>query len=232
MTGRASPYPGAERFLPERRTLAALRKASAGCRGCPLYSGTTQTVFGAGPRSARLMLVGEQPGDAEDRAGKPFVGPAGRLLNEALLAAGLDPIEAYITNVVKHFKFITRGGRRFHKTPTRAEVEACRAWIESELATVRPQVLVCLGATAAQALLGRSVRVTLDRGKDLPTPLAPHAVVTIHPSAVLRQRTSADRRRELKRLTADLAMAARLSADDPRSARPVISAAGSAREPR
>jgi uracil-DNA glycosylase family protein len=226
MTARATPYPGAERFLPERRTLPALRAAAAGCRGCPLFRDATQTVFGAGRRSARIMLVGEQPGDAEDQAGKPFVGPAGRLLDEAMAGAGLDPLEVYITNVVKHFKFITRGGRRFHKTPTRAEVEACRAWIESELGAVRPQVLVCLGATAAQSLLGRSVRVTVDRGKDLPTPLAPHAVVTIHPSAVLRQRTSADRGRELKRLTADLKLAASLSRKPA-----TISAAGSARGP-
>ena len=226
MTARATPYPGAERFLPERRTLPALREAAAGCRGCPLYRDATQTVFGAGRRSARLMLVGEQPGEAEDRAGKPFVGPAGRLLDEAMADAGLDSLEVYITNVVKHFKFITRGGRRFHKTPTRAEVQACRAWIESELDVVRPQVLVCLGATAAQSLLGRAVRVTVDRGKDLPTPLAPHAVVTIHPSAVLRQRTSADRRRELKRLTADLKLAASLSRTPW-----AISAAGSARGP-
>lgn len=226
MTARATPYPGAERFLPERRTLPALREAAAGCRGCPLYRDATQTVFGAGRRSARLMLVGEQPGEAEDRAGKPFVGPAGRLLDEAMADAGLDSLEVYITNVVKHFKFITRGGRRFHKTPTRAEVQACRAWIERELDAVRPQVLVCLGATAAQSLLGRAVRVTVDRGKDLPTPLAPHAVVTIHPSAVLRQRTSADRRRELKRLTDDLKLAASLSRT-PRA----ISAAGSARGP-
>jgi DNA polymerase len=211
MTARPPPYPGAERFLPERRTLPALRDAAAGCRGCPLYRDATRTVFGAGRRSARLMLVGEQPGDAEDRAGKPFVGPAGRLLDQAMAEAGLDSLEVYITNVVKHFKFITRGGRRFHKTPTRAEVQACRAWIESELEAVRPRVLVCLGATAAQSLLGRTVRVTVDRGKDLPTPLAPHAVVTIHPSAVLRQRASADRRRELQRLTADLKLAASLS---------------------
>ena len=226
MTARATPYPGGERFLPERRTLPALREAAAGCRGCPLYRDATQTVFGAGRRSARLMLVGEQPGDAEDRAGKPFVGPAGRLLGQAMAEAGLDPLEVYITNVVKHFKFITRGGRRFHKTPTRAEVDACRAWIDSELAVVRPQVLVCLGATAARSLLGRTVRVTVDRGKDLPTPLSPHAVVTIHPSAVLRQRTSADRRRELKRLTADLKLAASLSRKPA-----AISAAGSARGP-
>ena len=211
MTTRPTPYPGAARFLPERRTLPALREAAAGCRGCPLYRDATQTVFGAGRPSARLMLVGEQPGDAEDRAGKPFVGPAGRLLDEAMAGAGLDSLEVYITNVVKHFKFMTRGGRHFHKTPTRAEVQACRAWIESELEAVRPQVLVCLGATAARSLLGPGVRVTVDRGKDLPTPLAPHAVVTIHPSAVLRQRTSADRRRELERLTADLELAAGLS---------------------
>ena len=226
MTRRATPYPGAERFLPERRTLPALRAAAAVCRGCPLFRDATQTVFGAGRRSARIMLVGEQPGDAEDRAGKPFVGPAGRLLDEAMAGAGLDPLEVYITNVVKHFKFITRGGRRFHKTPARAEVLACRAWIESELAVVQPRVLVCLGATAAQSLLGRAVRVTVDRGKDLPSPLAPHAVVTIHPSAVLRQRTSADRRRELKRLTADLKLAASLSLGTA-----ATSAAGSARGP-
>jgi uracil-DNA glycosylase family protein len=210
MPARLATYVGAERYLPPRLSLPALRKAAAGCRGCPLYRDATQTVFGAGPRSARLMLVGEQPGDAEDRAGRPFVGPAGRLLDEALEGAGLDPLEIYITNIVKHFKYITRGGRRFHKTPTRAEVKACRAWIDSEIAVVQPQVLVCLGATAAQALLGSGIRVTVDRGRDLPTPLAPHAVVTIHPSAVLRQPAAADRRRELQRLTADLKLAGTL----------------------
>jgi DNA polymerase len=206
-----SGYVGAERFLPPRLSLPVLRKAASRCRGCPLYRDATQTVFGAGRRSARLMLVGEQPGDAEDRAGLPFVGPAGRLLDEALKGAGLEPLEIYITNIVKHFKHITRGGRRFHKTPTRAEVEACRAWIESEIAVVRPHVLVCLGATAARTLLGAAVRVTIDRERDLPTPLAHHAVVTIHPSAVLRQPAAADRRRELRRLTADLKLAATLS---------------------
>jgi uracil-DNA glycosylase len=128
-----------------------------------------------------------------------------------MAGASLDPLEVYITNIVKHFKYITRGGRRFHKTPTRAEVRACRAWVDSEIAVVRPRVLVCLGATAAQALLGSSVRVTVDRGRDLPTPLAAHAVVTIHPSAVLRQPAAADRRRELRRLTEDLKLAATLS---------------------
>lgn len=206
-----TPYIGADRYLPPRLTLPALRQAAAGCRGCPLYRDATQTVFGAGRRSARLMLVGEQPGDAEDRAGRPFVGPAGRLLDEAMEGAGLDPLEIYITNIVKHFSFITRGGRRFHKTPTRREIDACRAWIDSEMVVVRPQVLVCLGATAAKTLLGSAVRVTVDRGRDLPTPLAPHAVVTIHPSAVLRQPAAADRRRELLRLTADLKVAAALA---------------------
>ncbi|HTL06012.1 MAG TPA: UdgX family uracil-DNA binding protein [Gemmatimonadales bacterium] len=203
-------YPGAEHYLPERLSLPALRAAAASCHGCPLYKDTTQTVFGAGRRSARLMLVGEQPGDAEDKAGKPFVGPAGRLLAQAVEAAGLSPLELYITNVVKHFKHETRGGRRFHKTPKRAEVDACEPWIEAELAVVKPEVLVCLGATAAQGLLGSKVRVTVDRGRDLPTPLAPHAVVTIHPSLVLRQQSSEDRRRELAGLTADLAFAASL----------------------
>jgi uracil-DNA glycosylase family protein len=205
--------PGAERYLPARLSLPALRQAALACRGCPLYRDTTQTVFGAGRKSARLMLVGEQPGDAEDRAGRPFVGPAGRLLDTALEEAGIDPLEIYITNVVKHFKHETRGGRRFHKTPKRAEIEACRPWIDSEIAVVRPKVLVCLGATAARALLGPGVRVTVDRGRDLPTSLAPHALVTIHPSAVLRIPESADRRRELQRLTADLALAGRMLSD-------------------
>jgi uracil-DNA glycosylase len=206
-------YPGAERYLPPRLSLPALRRAASGCRGCPLFRDATQTVFGEGRRSARLMLVGEQPGDSEDRAGRPFVGPAGRLLDEAMTAAGLDPIEVYITNIVKHFKHETRGGRRFHKTPTRREVDACRAWIESELQVVQPRVLVCLGATAAKSLLGSAVRVTVDRGRDLPTRLAPHAMVTMHPSAILRQPAAADRRRELTRLTADLKLAARLSGE-------------------
>lgn len=210
MSPRLSPFVGAAHYLPPRLSLPALREAASACKGCPLYGDTTQTVFGAGRRSARLMLVGEQPGDAEDRAGRPFVGPAGRLLDEALQGAGLDPVELYVTNIVKHFSHITRGGRRFHKTPTQREVAACRAWIDSEIIVVRPEVLVCLGATAVKALLGPKVRVTVDRGRDLPTPLAPHAVVTIHPSAVLRQRTAPDRRRELRRLTADLKLAASL----------------------
>jgi uracil-DNA glycosylase family protein len=154
------------------------------------------------------MLVGEQPGDEEDKAGLPFVGPAGRVLDEALEAAGIDRLDVYITNVVKHFKHLIKGWRRWHKKPSKRDIDACRAWIEKEIEVVRPEVLVCLGATAAQALLGPSVRVTVDRGRDLPTSLAPHALVTIHPSAVLRQPTSEDRRQAVHELTTDLNRAA------------------------
>jgi len=210
MPSRLPAYPGAERFLPDRLSLPALREAARRCRGCPLYRDATQTVFGAGRRSAHLMLVGEQPGDEEDKAGLPFVGPAGRVLDEALEAAGIDRLDVYITNVVKHFKHLIKGWRRWHKKPSKRDIDACRAWIEKEIEVVQPAVLVCLGATAAQALLGPSIRVTVDRGRDLPTPLAPHALVTIHPSAVLRQPTSEDRRQALRELTADLKRAAAL----------------------
>jgi len=208
MPSRPSAYPGAERFLPDRLSLPALREAARRCRGCPLYRDATQTVFGSGRRSAHLMLVGEQPGDEEDKAGLPFVGPAGLVLDEALEAAGIDRLDVYVTNVVKHFKHLIKGWRRWHKKPSKRDIDACRAWIEKEIEVVRPEVLVCLGATAAQALLGPSVRVTVDRGRDLPTSLAPHALVTIHPSAVLRQPTSDDRRQALHELTADLKRAA------------------------
>jgi DNA polymerase len=210
MSSRLSAYPGAERFLPDRISLPALREAARKCRGCPLYRDATQTVFGSGRRSAHLMLVGEQPGDEEDKAGLPFVGPAGRVLDEALEAAGIDRLDVYITNVVKHFKHLIKGWRRWHKKPNKRDIDACRAWIEKEIEVVQPQVLVCLGATAAQALLGPSVRVTVDHGCDLPTPLAAHALVTIHPSAVLRQPTDEERRRALRTLTADLKRAAEL----------------------
>ena len=203
MTARATPYPGAERFLPERRTLPALREAAAGCRGCPLYRDATQTVFGAGRRSARLMLVGEQPGEAEDRAGKPFVGPAGRLLDEAMADAGLDSLEVYITNVVKHFKWEPRGKRRIHAKPNAAEIGACRPWLEVEIALVRPRVLVCLGATAAQALLGRSFKVSRQRGELITSPLAPVVTATVHPSSILRA-PDETRREEMRRFVDDL----------------------------
>jgi len=203
------PVSAAE-FLPTRITLRSLRDASAGCRGCPLYRHATQTVFGAGRANARVMLVGEQPGNDEDRRGKPFVGPAGRLLDEALEAAGIARADAYVTNVVKHFKWTPAGPRRLHKKPSAREIGACLPWLESELAVIRPEVLVCLGATAAQALLGRQFRVSVERGRIVDTPLAPHAVATIHPSAVLRQQSAEDRRREMAHFTADLEVAAGL----------------------
>lgn len=203
------PVSAAE-FLPTRITLRSLRDASAGCRGCPLYRHATQTVFGAGRANARVMLVGEQPGNDEDRRGKPFVGPAGRLLDEALEAAGIARADAYVTNVVKHFKWTPAGPRRLHKKPSAREIGACLPWLENELAVIKPEVLVCLGATAAQALLGRQFRVSVERGRIVDTPLAPHAVATIHPSAVLRQQSAEDRRREMAHFTADLEVAAGL----------------------
>jgi uracil-DNA glycosylase family protein len=200
----------AAQFLPHRITLRSLREAAATCRGCSLYRRATQTVFGAGRTAARVVLVGEQPGNEEDLRGKPFVGPAGRLLDEALDAAGIARSDAYVTNVVKHFKWTPAGPRRLHKKPSAREIGACLPWLENELAVVKPDVLVCLGATAAQALLGRQFRVSVERGKVMATPLASHAVATIHPSAVLRQPSSADRRREMARFIADLEVVAGL----------------------
>jgi uracil-DNA glycosylase len=173
-------------FLPERRTLAGLRAAAASCRGCHLWRGATQTVFGEGLKRSRLMMVGEQPGDREDRAGRPFVGPAGRELDRALEAAGIDRDEAYLTNVVKHVKFEERGGRRIHQTPKRFEIDACNPWFEEELRVVRPEALVILGATAAKALLGSSFRLTRHRGELLDSELADIVTATVHPSAILR----------------------------------------------
>jgi DNA polymerase len=186
-----------------------LREAAAGCKACDLWRTGTQTVFGAGTRSARLMLVGEQPGDREDREGKPFVGPAGRLLDRALQEAGINRRAAYVTNAVKHFKWVARGKRRIHAKPNWGEIAACRAWLDAELAAVRPEVLVCLGATAAQALLGRDFRVTRQRGQVIESELAPHALATIHPSAILRA-DEADRDAELQAFVDDLRVAAKL----------------------
>jgi uracil-DNA glycosylase len=191
-------------FLPERRTLSALREASAGCRGCHLWRGATQTVFGEGLKRARVMLVGEQPGDKEDRAGKPFVGPAGRELDKALEAAGIARDEAYVTNVVKHFKFEERGKRRIHQTPKRFEIDACMPWLEEELRVVKPEALVLLGATAAKALLGSSFRVTQHRGELLDSELAPIVSATIHPSAILRAPDDAARNAEREAFAEDL----------------------------
>jgi uracil-DNA glycosylase family protein len=162
------------------------RRRAASCKNCPLWERGTQTVFGEGPAGARVVLVGEQPGDAEDRAGRPFVGPAGQLLDDALVEAGIDRSLVYVTNAVKHFKWEPRGKRRIHQKPNAMEIAACRPWLDLELGALRPQVLVCLGATAAQALLGRAFRVTRDRGKLIESDLAPWVLATIHPSAVLR----------------------------------------------
>jgi uracil-DNA glycosylase len=196
-------------FLPERRSLKALREASAGCRGCHLWRGATQTVFGEGRKASRVMLVGEQPGDKEDRAGEPFVGPAGRELDRALEAAGIAREDAYVTNVVKHFKFEERGKRRIHQTPKRFEIDACAPWLEAELGVVEPEALVLLGATAAKALLGSSFRVTQHRGELLDSELAPIVSATIHPSAILRQRDDAERVAEREAFAEDLRVVAR-----------------------
>jgi uracil-DNA glycosylase family protein len=176
----------AAEYLPERLSLPSLREAAAGCQACPLWRSATQTVFGEGAQRSEVMLVGEQPGDREDREGRPFVGPAGRLLDEALEEAGIDRKRAYVTNVVKHFKWQARGKRRIHAKPAWSEITACRPWLDAELAVVKPEVLVCLGATAAQALLGRNFRVTRERGVPVESDLAPRVLATIHPSAILR----------------------------------------------
>jgi uracil-DNA glycosylase len=191
-------------FLPERSSLSALREAAAGCRGCHLWQGATQTVFGEGLKRARVMLVGEQPGDKEDLAGKPFVGPAGRELDRGLEAAGIARDEAYVTNVVKHFKFEERGRRRIHQTPKRFEIDACRPWLDAELEAVSPEALVLLGATAAKALLGSSFRVTRHRGELLDSELAPILTATIHPSAILRAPDDAARAAEREAFAEDL----------------------------
>lgn len=198
----------AAEHLPQRLSLATLREAARECRACPLWRTGTQTVFGEGRKHARLLLVGEQPGDREDESGRPFVGPAGRLLDEALVEAGIDRAETYLTNAVKHFKWEPRGKRRIHQKPNASEIAACRPWLEAELAVVRPQVLVCLGATAAQALLGREVRVTRDRGRPLESALAPVALATVHPSSILRAPDAAARQRERSLFVDDLRVAA------------------------
>ena len=184
--------------MPPDPTLPQLRAAAAGCRGCDLWVNATQTVFGEGPRTADVMLVGEQPGDQEDRQGHPFVGPSGQLLDAALEAAGIDRTRVYVTNSVKHFKFVViERGRRLHKKPSAAEVRACNPWLQEEIRVVKPRVVVALGATAAQALLGKQFRVTQDRGRAIPTEFAEAVVATVHPSAVLR--APAEAREEARR---------------------------------
>lgn len=191
-------------FIPPHPTLATLPQAAQSCRGCDLYLHATQAVMGEGPATARLVLIGEQPGDQEDQQGRPFVGPAGRLLNQALDEAGIDRNQVYVTNSVKHFKFEERGKRRIHKKPSAAEVQACQPWLQTELSLLKPELVVCLGATAAQSLLGKQFRLTADRGRIFPHAWAKRILATIHPSALLRLRDSADRKREFTRLVHDL----------------------------
>jgi uracil-DNA glycosylase family protein len=208
-SGIASSVTAAD-FLPDRRTLPALREAVQRCRGCELYKNATQAVFGEGTTTAEVLLVGEQPGDKEDLAGKPFVGPAGQLLDRALEEAGIDRSQTYVTNAVKHFKWQARGKRRIHQKPSWSESMACRPWLEAELEVVQPRVVVCLGATAAQALLGRDFRVTRHRGELLVSDLAEHVTATIHPSAILRQQEEESRRAEFAAFVDDLRVVARV----------------------
>jgi uracil-DNA glycosylase len=196
-------------LLPERPTLPSVRAIAANCKACNLYKRATQTVFGEGPRRARVMLVGEQPGDAEDVAGHPFVGPAGKLLDTALEQAGIDRREVYVTNVVKHFKWEPRGKRRIHARPNAAEIAACRAWLETEISLIKPHVLICLGATAAQALLGKSFKVSKQRGDIVESTLAPIVTATVHPSSILRATDDEARREEMRRFVQDLKKIAR-----------------------
>ncbi|MBV8087162.1 MAG: UdgX family uracil-DNA binding protein [Chloroflexi bacterium] len=212
LPSRTPPCSAAD-FLPAEQTLDALRRAAAGCRGCELYERASQTVFGEGHGGAQVLLVGEQPGDQEDVQGRPFVGPAGRLLDRALEEAGIDRQQTYVTNAVKHFKWLPRGKRRIHQKPNAREVAACRPWLEAEIAAVRPRVVVALGATAGQSLLGHQFRVTRDRGQLLVSPLAERVLPTIHPSAILRALDDQAREAELAQFIRDLRLVPPLLAD-------------------
>jgi DNA polymerase len=198
-------------FLPAKLTIPNLRSAAANCRGCDLWSRATQTVFGEGTEHASVMLVGEQPGDKEDLFGHPFVGPAGRILDEALTVAGIDKSDVYITNAVKHFSWAPdqRGKRRIHKKPRYSEIQACRPWLEAEISATRPRIIICLGATAAQALLGKEFSVMRQRGKFVPSPLAPRVIATVHPSSILRAQDDESRREQKQAFIRDLTIAAR-----------------------
>jgi uracil-DNA glycosylase len=202
----------AAEFVPASRSLTTLRSAAEGCRGCGLWERATQTVFGEGGSGAEVMLVGEQPGDQEDQQGRPFVGPAGRLLDQALEEAGIDRSLAYVTNAVKHFKWEPKGKRRIHAKPTWTELVACRPWLDAEIEAVSPRVIVCLGATAAQSLLGKQFRVTRQRGEFLESDLAEYVLATIHPSAILRQRDDESRQAEYAAFVNDLRPVAKVLA--------------------
>ncbi|HJU92608.1 MAG TPA: UdgX family uracil-DNA binding protein [Pyrinomonadaceae bacterium] len=191
-------------LIPPRPTLSLVKNAAAGCRACDLWKKGTQTVFGEGSRRANVLFVGEQPGNEEDLTGKPFVGPAGRLFDNALEAAGIDRKQTYVTNVVKHFKWEPRGKRRIHKKPNSTEIAACRPWLETEITLVKPEVIVVLGATAAQALLGPQFRVTKQRGEFIPSTLAPYVMATVHPSSILRAPDDETRQLEMRRFIDDL----------------------------
>jgi uracil-DNA glycosylase family protein len=204
VVARGKSRDSAEDLIPEKPGLSSLKEAAADCRACDLWERGTQTVFGEGGRRAKVMFIGEQPGNEEDLQGKPFVGPAGRLLDEALEQAGIDRRKAYVTNVVKHFKWEARGKRRIHKKPNSSEIEACRPWIEAEIAAVKPRAIVCLGATAAQSLLGKDFRVTRQRGEFIESPLAPLVMATVHPSSILRAPDEETRRTEMRRFVDDL----------------------------
>jgi DNA polymerase len=200
----------AEPFVPASTRLTVLEAAAEKCRGCDLYKTATQVVFGAGPKRARVMFVGEQPGDQEDQQGEPFVGPAGALLDRALADAGIPRDQIFLTNAVKHFKWEPRGKRRIHKKPRMSEVKACRPWLEAELRAVRPAVVVCLGATAAQSILGASFKLMKERGQVVSSPIAPTVVATIHPSAVLRAPDSEGRQAAYDMLVGDLKVVAKV----------------------
>jgi DNA polymerase len=204
-----TPKKPAAELIPDQPTISSVRDAAKACQACDLWKRGTQTVFGEGARKAELMLVGEQPGDAEDVAGRPFVGPAGKLLDRALEAAGIDRATVYVTNVVKHFKWEPRGKRRIHKKPNAGEISACRPWLDTEIQLVKPRAIVCLGATAAQALLGRQFRVTAHRGEFIASSLAQLVLATVHPSSLLRAPDEETRRRETKRFIDDLRKVAR-----------------------
>jgi uracil-DNA glycosylase len=194
----------AAEFLPKRHTLESLRAAARSCKGCDLYKNATQTVFGEGPKDASVMLVGEQPGDMEDRQGHPFVGPAGRLLDKALAEARIPRDEVYITNAVKHFKWIQRGKRRLHQKPSIRQVVACKPWLEAEIEVVHPKVIVCLGATAALSMVGRTVRITQERGKFFDTDSGAAVFITIHPSSIYRLREKDEQEKEFRRFVAEM----------------------------
>jgi uracil-DNA glycosylase family protein len=197
-------------LFPGAPSYQELIEAAARCQACPLYRNATQTVFGEGPVSARLLLVGEQPGDQEDLQGRPFVGPAGQLLDWALEKAGIDRAQTYVTNVVKHFKWLPRGKRRIHSKPSSLEIKACRPWLDEELRLIKPEVLLCLGATAAQALLGASFRVTRERGRFVASDLAPHVMATVHPSSLLRIEDDDQRKAAIREFVRELRQVAQV----------------------